>query len=483
MAATIPLQARLAPWMQTLLDAPERLREAVATYGSPINIVNPAALPACAAELVAAGRRHDVAVEIFFARKANKALSFVDAARDAGHGIDVASLRELAQVLARGVDPAKIIVSAAIKPAALLRLAVEHGVTVSIDNPTEMSRLAAIATQLGRQTPIAFRIATDPAYHRPTRFGERPATWCQLLADGLPSGLTLVGVHLHLHGYSAADRAQALGDALQVVDAATAAGHQLTFVDLGGGIPMSYLSSATQWETFQQARAELAAHPIADPTKQWTWNNDPLSNHYPFYQQPIRGEWLTTLLTATITCGGKPSTVAAALRTRGLALHLEPGRSVLDGGGMTVAEVIHIKHRTDGVGLVVCGMNRTQCRTTSDDILLDPILVPQPDAPTGGTDAPFTGFLVGAYCIEDEVLVRRAMHFPHGVHPGDLIAIPNTAGYFMHILESASHQIPLAHTLTLTGNDELVLDDIDRQPAFDPPTLTGDLPGTAQPHH
>jgi diaminopimelate decarboxylase len=54
---------------------------------------------------------------------------------------------------------------------------------------------------------------------------------------------------------------------------------------------------------------------------------------------------------------------------------------------------------------------------------------------------------VGAYCIEDELILLRRMHFPHGVAPGDLIGLVNTGGYLMHILESASHQIPLARNV------------------------------------
>ncbi len=42
---------------------------------------------------------------------------------------------------------------------------------------------------------------------------------------------------------------------------------------------------------------------------------------------------------------------------------------------------------------------------------------------------------------------------------GDIIGIPNTAGYFMHILESASHQIPLAKNVVWPAGE---LDDIDR---------------------
>ena len=61
---------------------------------------------------------------------------------------------------------------------------------------------------------------------------------------------------------------------------------------------------------------------------------------------------------------------------------------------------------------------------------------------------------MGAYCIEDEVIIRREMHFPEGVESGDIIAIPNTAGYFMHILESASHQIPLARNVFVAAPSE-----------------------------
>ncbi|MGP5234500.1 FAD/NAD(P)-binding protein, partial [Corynebacterium casei] len=87
-------------------------------------------------------------------------------------------------------------------------------------------------------------------------------------------------------------------------------------------------------------------------------------------------------------------------------------------------------------------MNRTQCRTTSDDFLIDPLHVTDSVNQTEGEE--LEAYLVGAYCIEDELILRRRIRFPHGVKPGDVIAIPNTAGYFMHILESASHQIPLA---------------------------------------
>ena len=110
-------------------------------------------------------------------------------------------------------------------------------------------------------------------------------------------------------------------------------------------------------------------------------------------------------------------------------------------------------------------MNRTQCRSTSDDFLVDPLLVRpgrRRERPGGRPTGPIEGYLVGAYCIERELLTWRRMRFPNGVAVGDIVVFPNTAGYLMHILESSSHQIPLARNLVLGADGRRALDPIDR---------------------
>ncbi|MDN6325402.1 MAG: hypothetical protein L0J70_08355, partial [Corynebacterium sp.] len=298
---------------------------------------------------------------------------------------------------------------------------------------------------------VAPRVSPDPERLPPTRFGERPAIWRDALVE-VGGTVEVVGAHVHLHGYSAADRRLALVDALQVTDAATELGHRPEFVDLGGGVPMSYLDDGSRWEAFLDARRAM----VDGTGASFTWKSDPLANTYPFHQSPVRGDWLRGLLDGS---------VADALIRRGLRLHLEPGRAVLDGCGMILARVAFLKDRSDGVPLVGVEMNRTQCRTTSDDILVDPLLVRQRTPGTGRSGRPergpdAEGFLVGAYCIEDEVIIRRRMRFPEGISTGDTLVVPNTAGYFMHILESASHQIPLARNVVLY--DRVRVDDIDR---------------------
>lgn len=442
MAATVPLEARLEPWMLELAADPARCAGIVDTFGSPTNVVQPDVLDRNARELIRAGEQRGVEVRVFFARKANKALGFVDAARDHGHGIDVASERELRQVLDRGVPGERIILSAAIKPDALLRLAIENNVCISADSRAEARRIERLAN--GVEVRIAPRIAPDPDVLPATRFGELASQWIEELARGFAPNVRIAGVHVHLHGYAERDRRKALAFAFQVIDAAPG---RPEFIDIGGGIPMSYLERPEQWREFQQR-----LH-----TPEFTWKNDPLANVYPFFQRPTRGEWLSKLFDAPVPGFGRTS---GEFRARKLRLHAEPGRSLLDGGGMILARVAFVKQRSDGVNLVGLEMNRTQCRTTSDDILLDPLLIPSAEGPREhlGLEA----YLVGAYCIEDELIARRMMRFPQGVVPGDIIAIPNTAGYFMHILESASHQIPLAHNVVFDpGTATVRLDAID----------------------
>lgn len=442
------LSGRFEPWQVELLADAQCCVRLVEQHGSPVNVINPAPLVRNAAELVAAGADREVEVRVHFARKANKSLGLVEQALQAGHGVDVASRAELQQALEVGAPGERVLLTAAVKPDELLAEAADAGVIISLDSLDELGRVGSLAGLRGGPVSVMPRIAPPPQVGlRPTRFGELPLRWLAAMSDW-PAGVRAVGVHVHLDGYRIADRVAALDACLPVVDALRAAGQPVEFVDLGGGIPMSYLDDGEQWRAFWEV---LDAEPGPD---ELLWRDRRLDKVYPYHQSPVRGEWLAELLDSALPDG---ASVAEALRGRGLRLHLEPGRSLLDGCGLTLARVAFTKQRSDGVGLVGLEMNRTQLRTTSDDYLVDPLLVR-----TGRPGQPMSGFLVGAYCIEDELILLRRMEFPKGVTAGDLIALPNTAGYFMHILESASHQIPLARNVVLQADASFVLDAIDR---------------------
>ena len=116
----VALDGRLEPWQQRLCRRPELLRAWLDEHGSPVNVLDPAPLARNAAALADAAAAAGLDLGIYFARKANKALAFVDAAHALGLGVDLASERELAQVLDRGVPGSALVMTAAVKPAALL---------------------------------------------------------------------------------------------------------------------------------------------------------------------------------------------------------------------------------------------------------------------------------------------------------------------------------------------------------------------------
>ena len=487
----VALDGRLEPWQQRLCRRPELLRAWLDEHGSPINVLDPAPLARNAAALADAAAAAGLDLGIYFARKANKALAFVDAARALGLGVDLASERELAQVLDRGVPGSALVMTAAVKPAALLARCVASGTTVVIDNADELHALAATAARRAESSAtaargaevslataargaevsaarVALRLAPVLADDRPqTRFGFEYDEAVAIAGDGWPPQLTIEGVHFHLDGYDPGERVLALGQALRLVDALRDQGHEPSFIDIGGGIPMSYLDSASQWEHFW-----------AEHRKALLGEREPLTfdGHglgllahdgeilgrpavYPFHQRLTGAAWLTEVLSGEVEPG---RSAAAALRERGIELRCEPGRALLDGCGLTVARVAYRKQRRDGTWLIGVEMNRTQCRSTSEDFLVDPLVIAA-DAdrePAGEIE----GFLVGAYCIERELLTWRRLRFPRGVQVGDLVVFPNTAGYLMHILESSSHQIPLARNLVVGPDFVASLDPIDDAP-------------------
>ncbi|WP_158239467.1 FAD/NAD(P)-binding protein [Brachybacterium sp. UMB0905] len=499
-----PLDARLEPWMRELLGDPEACRDLVERFGSPLNVHDFSALPRHAAELTEAADDAGVELAVFVARKANKTLGMVAAAQEAGLGLDVGSLRELSQALEHGMPAQRIVVTAAIKPRPLLELALECGAMLVLDNLDEAAAVLDVLATAGRTDrpgaappALALRLAPTPVGPvPPTRFGESAATWRAWVASpaAREAGARIAGVHFHLHGYDAAARALAIGEACTLIDALREAGHEPTFVDMGGGIPMSYLDDQQQWEASERA-VRTAQGP--DPADWITWEGAPLTQHYPYHQAPVRGDWLRGLLASPASvdeadgaaradgAAGSVPTAAEALRSRGLRLACEPGRSLLDGCGMTLTRVIQRTSTSHGAALVGVEMNRTQCRSTSDDFLVDPLLV------RIGTQSgePMDAFVVGAYCIEAELILRRRLHFPSGVAVGDILALPNTAGYLMHILESASHQLPLASNV-VRREGGFVRDGIDaiapqrpweEEPQIRPPTPAPRATGRADP--
>ena len=457
----VPLGARLEPWMRDVLTS-DLLPQLLECFGSPVNLQNTAPFKRNLGRLEQVAESRHVRFKPFFARKANKCLSYVDAARDLACGVDTASIVEVEQCLRRDLTGADIVCTAAVKSEALLRLSVEKGVTVIIDNDDELQLLAAIARSAGRAAIVGIRVGgflhAGERLHSRFGFGiDRLPEILERCRSVLADVLHLSGLHFHLNGYEADHRISALRQLLPIARGLNASGSQPVFVDIGGGLPMRYLDDAAQWDRWLDAhRSALLGQ--RDPI---TLDNHGLGRHvhegevfgridaYPTGQNLIQEAWFASILDAYFEGG----TIAAALRAGDIELRAEPGRSVLDGCGLTAAKVQFRKRDTAGNGIVGIAMNRTQCRTGFTEFMVDPVLIPGSVERIPG--APFEGCLAGTYCTESEWISLRKLCFPEGVAVGDVIVFPNTAGYLMHFLESRSHQFDLARNVFLSGQQAL----------------------------
>lgn len=467
-----PVSARIESWKVELCSDAGRLARLVEEHGSPLNLHHAGPFERNLERLRSVATARDVELEILFARKADKALVYVDAARDLGAGVDTASEAELVQALDRGCPPELLVSTAAVKTEGLVRRCIAAGVAVVIDNRDELDRVSRIADAAGTVTPVVVRVGgfrvgdATLASRFGIEVGGVVALGATLAEDH--GHLRLHGLHFHLDGYAAADRIAALARSLDLVDALRGQGHPVTSIDIGGGLPMSYVDDGEQWQTFERELRRA----VAGERAPITYRNNGLGLRpagdgevsgelatYPYHQSPTAADWLAQILDARVA-GDTGETIAEALRRRRLTLRCEPGRSLLDGCGMTVARVEHRKRHPDGTWSLGVAMNRTQCATAKPDHALDPLLLSVDNADEERTP-PIEGFLMGAYCTEAELLTWRRLRFPRGVARGDLVVFPNTAGYLMHFVESRSHQFPLARNVVVGDDGEVTVDAID----------------------
>ncbi|QEG23858.1 Y4yA family PLP-dependent enzyme [Mariniblastus fucicola] len=481
----VALSARLESWMtEALSNTPTEIVQSIEQFGSPLNVIATAPLVRNLRQLESVAAERDLPFKVFFARKSNKCLAFVDAAHQAGGGVDVASEQECRQALDRGVPGPDIICTAAIKTKALVELCVANQVTIAIDNRDELQRVREIAAASKATAEIAIRISgfVHDGEKLHSRFGFDVDEVQDLASSTLRSidrkEVRVIGLHFHLDGYCSKQRVSAIRQCLPLVDHFRSVGLDVRFVDIGGGLPMSYLESEQQWNRFWREHRDA----LQSKRTELTYRNHGLGflpvdgevhgkrNTYPYWQNPVRAQWLQHVLDDSACAEQKADlepnvpTIADALRDRSLQLRCEPGRSLLDGCGMTLARVEFVKQHHSGDHFVGVAMNRTQCRTGSDDYLVDPVVIRGQE---NDDQTQIEGYLVGAYCTESELISLRKLRFPNGIAAGDVIAIPNTAGYFMHFLESRSHQFPLAKNVLAENNSPLTwrLDEIDSEHA------------------
>jgi diaminopimelate decarboxylase len=389
-------------------------------------------------------------VKVLPAAKANGCPAAQRILAGEGCGCDVYSPGELTVALGAGFDPSLISVNGVAKDEAHIRRCVKAGVRITIDTVEEVDWIERSARELGATARVRLRL--KPAL---SAFGGRsgfvaegpvPADLASLLyKGGLPfedaagigsrllraPGVELVGFHQHHGRHDPSTRywaeqmrafAAEIGRLGRVLG-----GFQPREIDIGGGfpVPRDPFNAATRYDDPYRLAMLYAASQGAralGPEARYrlmarlVGNVAPRTDPAPVPAIEDYGAVCTRTLREELR--------RQEIRTDGLMLQLEPGRSVYANAGVHLTTVMNVKRQREPVRWTWVVVDTTEFWLTGGRFEHNRHAV----LFAGRTDAPLveTADIVGRSCFSDRLV--PAARVPE-VRPGDVIALLDTGAY------------------------------------------------------
>ena len=355
---------------------------------------------------------------ICYAMKAASNQAILTTLAQAGAGMDVVSEGEYLRAKAAGVPGDRIVFSGVGKTAREIRTALEGGIRqFNVESEPEMERRSAIATEMGSEAPITIRVNpdVDARTHAKIATGKSEnkfgipisrAREVYALAASLP-GLRVVGIDVHI-GSQLTDLEPfetAYRKVAELTGQLRADGHEISRLDLGGGLGIPYTRSNE-------------APPL--PTD---------------YGDLIR----------------------RTVGDLGCEIEIEPGRLIVGNAGLLVSSVIYVKSGEGRNFLILDAAMNDLIRPAMYDAWHDivPVVEPEPGRELAQYD------VVGPVCESGDTFARGRM-LPI-VASGDLVAF-RSAGAYGAVMSSEYNTRPLIPEVMVNGDQFAV---IRARPSFD----------------
>jgi diaminopimelate decarboxylase len=228
------------------------LAELASRWGTPLYVYSETAIRSRLADLTDA--LGELPHLIAYSVKANGNLGVLRTVAAMGAGADIVSAGELFRALKAGIPAESIVFSGVGKTVPELAAALEAGIyAFNVESEGELRSLSELADTMGVRAPIALRVnpnvetPTPHAYtrtgHAATKFGIpiEDAPRMYRLARDLP-GLAIRGVDVHIGSQilEVEPYRRALAQVVALVETLRGEGIELEFMDLGGGLGISY---------------------------------------------------------------------------------------------------------------------------------------------------------------------------------------------------------------------------------------------------
>ncbi|MGA1626143.1 MAG: diaminopimelate decarboxylase, partial [Prochlorothrix sp.] len=236
------------------------VKDLVEQFGSPLYILDETTLrTACTQYREAFRRFYPGESQVLYASKAWNCLAVCAIVASEGLGLDVVSGGELYTAVQAGVDPAKIYLHGNNKSEAELKLALDVGCTIVVDNWHELDTLSRLAAATGKTAaqPQRVMIRFTPGIechtheyirtgHLDSKFGfdpdQLPALFQRLVQE--PS-LSCIGLHAHIGSqiFELKPHEDLAGVVIKAFIDAQALGLPVAEVNVGGGLGIRYTES------------------------------------------------------------------------------------------------------------------------------------------------------------------------------------------------------------------------------------------------
>ncbi|MBN9885953.1 diaminopimelate decarboxylase [Salipiger abyssi] len=321
---------------------------------------------------------------VCYAMKAASNQAILKTLAEAGAGMDVVSGGEYARARAAGVPGERIVFSGVGKTREEIRTALEGGIRqFNIESEPEMRAISEIAASMGVEVPVTVRVNPDvdakthakiATGKSENKFGIPIARARAVYAEAaaLP-GLKVVGIDVHIGSQltELEPFAQAYRKVAELTQALRGDGHEISRLDLGGGLGIPYTRSN-----------EAPPLPVE-------------------YGRLIERE----------------------LGHLGCEIEIEPGRLIAGNAGILVSRVVYLKEGEGRNFLILDAAMNDLIRPAMYEAHHDIVPVVEPEAAV--EQAPYD--IVGPVCETGDTFAKGRM-MP-AVGEGDLVAFRSAGAY------------------------------------------------------